>query len=69
MEEELISSLDGLKRYKSKYRELKIFVVEQQEEHEQEEQEMKKNMSNLKHQIQDANRIEERMEKYLKAKN
>ena len=58
MEEELLSVLDGLKRYKNKYTQLKSFVVEQQEEHEQKEKEMKKIMSNLKHQIHDANRIE-----------
>ena len=45
---------------------MNCFLVEQQEEHEQKEKEMKKIMSNLKHQIQDANRIEERLEKYLK---
>ena len=57
MEEELLSALDGLKRYKNNYRQLKSFVVEQQEEHEQKEKEKKKIMSNLKHQIQDANKI------------
>ena len=68
MEEELLSALDGLRRYKNKYRQLKCFVVEQQEEHEQKEKKIKKIMSNLKHQIQEANRIEESMEKYLKEK-
>ena len=38
------------------------------EEHEPKEKEMKKIMSNLKHQIQDANRIEQRLEKSLKQK-
>ena len=68
MEEELLSALDGLKIYKNKYRQLKSFVVEKHEEHEQKEKEMKKIMSNLKHQIQDANKIEERLEKSLKEK-
>ena len=60
--------MNGLKRYKNKSRQLKSFLVEQQEEHEQKEKEMNKIMSNLKHQIQDANRIEEMLEKYLKEK-
>ena len=57
MEEELLNVLDGLRRYKNKYRQLKRFVLEEEEEHEQKEKEMKKIMSNLKHQIQDENRI------------
>ena len=61
MEEELLNALDGLRRYKNKYRQLKSLVVEQQEEHEHKEKEMKKIMSNMKHQIQEANRIEERL--------
>ena len=52
MEEELLSALDGLIRYKNKYRQLKSFLVEQQEEHEQKEKEMKKIMRNMEHQIQ-----------------
>ena len=68
MEEELLISLDRLKIYKNKYRQLKSFVVELQEEHEQKETEMKKIMRNMKHQIQDANKIEERMDKSLKEK-
>ena len=66
MEKELFSALNGLRRYKDKYRQLKSFVVKQQEENEQKEKEMKKMMSNMKHQIQDANRIEERLEKSIK---
>ena len=54
--------------YKNKCRQLKGFLVEQQEEHEQKEKEMKKIVSNLIHQIQEANRIEERIEKSLKEK-
>ena len=68
MEEELLKDLDGLRRYKNKYRQLKGFLVEQQEEHRKKEKEMKKIMSNMKHQIQDANKIEERLEKSLKEK-
>ena len=37
VEKELFSALDGLKRYKSKYRQLKNYIVEQEEEHEQKE--------------------------------
>ena len=60
--------MDGLKIYKNKYRKLKGFLVEQQEEDKHKEKEMKKIMSNLKHQIQEENRIKERLEKYLKEK-
>ena len=66
MKEELVNVLDGLRRYRNKYRHLKGFFVEQHEEHEQQEKETKKIMSNLKHQIQEANRIEEILEKSLK---
>ena len=69
MEEELLSALDGLRRYKNKYRYVKSFVVEQQEEHEQKEKEMNKIMSNMKHQIEYANRIEEILEKSPKKNN
>jgi len=62
-------SLNGLRRYKNKYRQLKSFFVEQREEHEQKEKEMKKIMSNLKHQIQHANRIEEGWINLLKKNN
>ena len=34
VKKELFSALDGLKRYKSKYRQLKNYIVEQEEEHE-----------------------------------
>ena len=60
--------MDGLRRYKNKYRQLKGFLVEQQKEHEHKEKEMKKIMSNLKHQIQEVSRIKERLEKSLKEK-
>jgi hypothetical protein len=49
MEEELLSALDELRKYKTIYRQLKSFVVEQ----------MEKLMRNLKNQILEANRIEE----------
>ena len=68
MEEELFSALNGLKKYKNKYRQLKFFIDEQQEEHKQKEKEMKKIMSNLKQKIQEENRIEERLEEYLREK-
>jgi hypothetical protein len=68
MEEELLSALDELRKYKIKYRQLKIFVVEQKEKHEQKEKEMEKLMSNLKNQILEANRVEESLEKSLKEK-
>ena len=60
--------MDGLRRYKNKYRKLKRFLVEQQEEHGQKEKEMNKIMSNLKHQIQEAIRIED-LEHLLKKNN
>ena len=66
MEKEPFDALNGIRRYKNKYRQLKSFFVEQQEDDEQKEKEMKKIMSNLKHQIRDENKIEERMEKSLK---
>jgi hypothetical protein len=34
MEEELLSALDELRRYKKRYKQLKIFVVEQKQKHE-----------------------------------
>jgi hypothetical protein len=34
MEEELLSALDELRKYKTRYRRLKNFVVEQKEKHE-----------------------------------
>ena len=37
MEKELFSALNGMKRYKIKYRQLKRVIVEQKEEHEQKE--------------------------------
>jgi hypothetical protein len=40
MEEELLSALDELRKYKTKYRQLKSFVVEKKEKHEQKEKEM-----------------------------
>jgi hypothetical protein len=58
MEEELLSALDELGKYKTKYRQLKSFVVEQKEKNEQEEKEMGKLMSNLKKQILEENKIE-----------
>jgi hypothetical protein len=68
MEEELLSALDELRKYKTRYRQLKSFVVEQKEKHEKKEEEMEKLMSNLKNQILEANRIEESLEKSLKEK-
>ena len=38
VKKELFSALDGLKRYKSKYKQLKNYRVEQEEEHEQKEE-------------------------------
>ena len=58
--------MNGLRRYKNKYRQLEGFLVEQHEEHEQKEKEMKKIMRNLKPQIEEASRTEERLEKYVK---
>jgi hypothetical protein len=68
MEEEILSALDELREYKTRYRQLKSFAVEQKEKHEQEEKEMEKLMRNLKNQILEANKIEESLEKYLKEK-
>jgi hypothetical protein len=68
MEEELLSALDELRKYKTRYRQLKSFVVEQKEKHEQEEKEMEKLMSELKKQILEANKIKESLEKSLKEK-
>jgi hypothetical protein len=68
MEGELLSALDELRRYKTRYRQLEIFVVELMEKHEQKEKEMEKLMSNLKNQILEANRMEKRLEKSLKEK-
>ena len=48
MEEELLSALDELRKYKTRYRQLKFFVVEPKEKYEQEEKEMEKLMNNLK---------------------
>jgi hypothetical protein len=47
MEEELLSALDELRKYKTRYRQLKSFVVEQ----------MEKLMSNLKRQILEENSV------------
>jgi hypothetical protein len=58
MEEGLLSALDELRKYKTRYRQLKFFVVEQKEKHEHKEKEMEKLMRNLKKQILEANRIE-----------
>ena len=60
--------MDELRRYKTRYRQLKIFVVEQKKKHELKEKEMEKPMSNLKKQILEANRMEESLEKSLKEK-
>jgi hypothetical protein len=68
MEGELLSALDELRRYKTRYRQLKSFVVEQKEKHEHKEKEMEKLMRNLKNQILEANRMEESLEKSLKEK-
>jgi hypothetical protein len=68
MEEELLNALDELRKYKTRYRQLKSCVVEQKEKHEQKEEDMEKLMSNLKNQILEANRIEESLEKSLKEK-
>jgi hypothetical protein len=68
MEEELLSALDELRKYKTRYRQLKSFVVEQKEKHEQKEEEMEKIMRNLKNQILEASRIKEIIEKSLKEK-
>jgi hypothetical protein len=68
MEEELLSALDELRKYKTRYRQLKSFVVEQKEKYEQEEKEMEKLMNDLKKQILEANKIEESLEKSLEEK-
>jgi hypothetical protein len=68
MEEELLSALDELRKYKTRYRQLKSFVVEQKEKYEQEEKEMEKLMNNMKKQILEANEIEESLEKSLEEK-
>jgi hypothetical protein len=48
MEEEVLSALDELRKYKTRYTQFKIFVVEQKEKYEHEEKEMEKLMKNLK---------------------
>jgi hypothetical protein len=68
MEEEILNALDELIKYTTRYRQLKICVVEQKEKHEHKEKEMEKLMTNLKKQILEANRIEESLEKSLKEK-
>jgi hypothetical protein len=68
MEEELLSALDELRKYKTIYRKMKFFIVEQKENHEQKEKEMEKLMSNLKNQILETNMIEESLEKSIKEK-
>jgi hypothetical protein len=68
MEEELLSALDELRKYKTRYRQLKSVVVEQKEKHEHKEKEMEKLMRNLRNQILEENRIEESLEKSLKEK-
>ena len=68
MEEEILSALDELRKYKNRYRQLKSFVVEQKEEYEQKEREMEKVISNLKNQIVDAKSMEESLKKTLKEK-
>jgi len=60
--------LDELKKYKTRYRQLKSLEVEQKEKHEQKEEEMEKLMSNLKNQILVANKIKKSLEKSLKEK-
>jgi hypothetical protein len=68
MKEELFSALDELRKYKTRYRQMKRFVVEQKEKHEHKEKEMENLMINLKNQILQENMIEESLEKYLKEK-
>ena len=58
--------MDELRKYKTRYRQLKSFVVEKKEKHELEEKETEKLMSNLKKQILEENNIEESLEKSLK---
>ena len=48
MEEELLNALDGLRKYKNKYRPLKILTIEQKEKHEHKEKETEKITRNLK---------------------
>jgi hypothetical protein len=60
MEEELLSALNELRKYKTRYRHMKGFVVEQKEK------EMEKLMRNMRKQILEANKIEESLEKSLK---
>ena len=66
MEEELLNALDELRKYKTRCRQMKSFIVEQKEKHEQKEKEMEKLMRNLKNQILEENRMEESLEKSLK---
>jgi hypothetical protein len=68
MEEELLSALDELRKYKTRYRQLESFVVEQKEKHEQKEKEMGKIRSNLEKQILEENKIKETLEKSLNEK-
>jgi seryl-tRNA synthetase len=60
--------LDELRKYKTRYRQLKSCVDEQKGNHERKEEEMEKLVSNLKNQILEANRIEQSLEKSLKEK-
>ena len=68
MEKELLSALDELRKQKTRYRQLKHFVVEQNEKYEQEEKKMEKPMNNMKKKILEANKIEESLEKSLEEK-
>ena len=59
MEAELLSTLDELKRYKNKYRQLKNFVIEQNKKEEQEEKEIDSLISELRSQIMEVKKKEE----------
>ena len=68
MEAKLLSTLDELKRYRNKYKQLKNFVIEQREKQEQEEKEIDSLISELRSQIMEAKKREEFLEELLKEK-
>ena len=68
MEAELLSTLDELKRYRNKYRQLKNFVIEQKKKQGQEEKEIDSLISELRNQIMEAMKKEECLGELIKEK-
>ena len=68
MEAKLLSTLDELKRYRNKYRQLKNFVIEEKKKQDQEEKEIDSLISELRSQIMEAKKKEECLGELLKEK-